>query len=370
MDWSSIVGGGASLLGGIASSIFSSSAQKRQIKAQQQENQKNRDFNAAQASLSRTYNTQMVREARAYDSPTAMMQRLKDAGLNPNLVYGDIGSGASVTVGNTGQAASASGGVGTALPDYSGLLQGIRQAADISLIKAQTENVRADTEKKESETQLNGKALEYYDELQKSNIANINADTSLKVTQKDVGEEEKKNLAKSTEVLGKSIEQMEIATDKMYQEIKNLEIDEQIKRVESFFKSSEYEATIKSILASANKDNAAAHLDYTQANDLVQTLWYRQMALQEQANEASASAWLKRAQRTSERLNSQFLQVTLDGAKIDLDVKQSTAHAAAWIDIGAQALGSLAGAFLGFGTGAKAFGIVGKGAKAVGGFGR
>lgn len=371
-DLGSAISSGLSLLGGVSSAAFSGRQSKKQLLTQVQENEKNRQFNAAQASLSRTYNTQSVNQARYYDSPQAMMQRLKDAGLNPNLVYGDIGSGSSVTVGNTGQSASSSGSAGTSLPDYSGLLNGIRAAADISLIKAQTDNVKADTENKESQTKLNGKALEYYDELQQSNIANINADTSLKVTQKDVGEEEKKNLAKSTESLSKGIEKMSAEIRKLNQETTNLSVDEQIRRVEAYFKSSEYQAQLNLMYAQANAANSSAYLSRTQANDLIQTLFYRQMALEQQANEASASAWLKRSQRVGQNKENQLLDIQIQGSKIDLDVKEDTAHAAAWINIIGEGIGSIAGAALGFGAaagGVKAIKGM-QGAKSVSGFAR
>lgn len=39
----------------------------------------------------------MLEDQRKYDSPSAQMQRLKDAGLNPNLIYGQMQSSASPT---------------------------------------------------------------------------------------------------------------------------------------------------------------------------------------------------------------------------------------------------------------------------------
>lgn len=136
MDWGSLIGGAGSLLGGITSSIFSHSAMKRQLKAQAEENQKNRDFNAEQARLAQQYNSRMVNEQNQYDSPSAQMDRLQQAGLNPNLVYGQMGN-ASVGVGSTSMQGSSSGSVGSGLPDYSGILQGVLGISKMAMEFAQ-----------------------------------------------------------------------------------------------------------------------------------------------------------------------------------------------------------------------------------------
>lgn len=66
----SLISGGASLLGSFGSSYLSNSAATRQ------QNRQN-DYNLSMWSLENQYN-----------SPTAQIQRLKEAGLNPNMIYG------------------------------------------------------------------------------------------------------------------------------------------------------------------------------------------------------------------------------------------------------------------------------------------
>lgn len=46
------------------------------------------------------YNLQMWNMQNAYDSPAAQMQRYKEAGLNPNLIYGQSNTGGSVSTAN------------------------------------------------------------------------------------------------------------------------------------------------------------------------------------------------------------------------------------------------------------------------------
>lgn len=45
-------------------------------------------YNSAEADKQRDWETEMLHETQAYNSPSAQMQRLRDAGLNPSLVYG------------------------------------------------------------------------------------------------------------------------------------------------------------------------------------------------------------------------------------------------------------------------------------------
>lgn len=138
--------GVSGLLAGVGStvgSIFNASANR---KFQQRENQKNRDFNAAQAALSRQYNSQMINQQNAYNSPSAVMDRLRKAGLNPNLAYGDIGSGAQVSVGSTSQSASSNGSVSPSNVDFSGLMQGLLVDSQIKLNEAQANKLNSDTD--------------------------------------------------------------------------------------------------------------------------------------------------------------------------------------------------------------------------------
>lgn len=134
---------GASVLGSIGS-IFSAN---KQLKAQREENEKNRKFNAEQASLSRQYNTQMVNAQNLYNDPSNVMRRLQAAGINPSLAYSQ-GSGSvlgSVGVGSTSQQASSSNGVSPVMPDFSGIQNSALMAAQIKLLNAQAKKVLADT---------------------------------------------------------------------------------------------------------------------------------------------------------------------------------------------------------------------------------
>lgn len=85
----SIISGGAGLIG---SGIGAWSAAKQTNKAAQTQLTATRETNEANAKLAReqqAWSEQMVDKQNAYNSPVQQMARYQEAGLNPNLIYGN-----------------------------------------------------------------------------------------------------------------------------------------------------------------------------------------------------------------------------------------------------------------------------------------
>lgn len=152
-DLYSVFSGGAGSLLSAVGSVWSTKQQKK-------ENQKNRDFQAKQAELSRQYNTQMVNSQNRYNSPSETVKRLLDAGINPALAYNNGASLGSVGVGSTSQMASGSGGVNPPGIDFSGITNAANMSAEYARTIAQKGLL-------ESQKGLSDKQLFYYDESQK-----------------------------------------------------------------------------------------------------------------------------------------------------------------------------------------------------------
>ncbi|UPW41679.1 DNA pilot protein [Peromfec virus RodF8_21] len=212
-----LISGAASLLGGVFSSSMSSASSKEQIAAQKEENQKDRDFNSAESAIARQfsadeaqkardYNTEMVNDQRNYDSASSQVQRLKEAGLNPNLIYQQLGN-SSVGVGSTSMqgsssAASHSGSVGGSLPDFSGL-------ANAGLAMAQARLANAQADKVDSERDLNEVELRYRDQLLKGSVDLQNLNISLGESSKSLNEEQLKVLSKTLAKIDEEIRLIE-----------------------------------------------------------------------------------------------------------------------------------------------------------------
>ena len=83
---------GTSLLGGAMGASAQSSANKTNMAIAKMNN----EYNQKMQDRQNAYNLDMWNKQNEYNSPTAQLQRYKDAGLNPNLIYG----GGSASAGN------------------------------------------------------------------------------------------------------------------------------------------------------------------------------------------------------------------------------------------------------------------------------
>lgn len=146
---------------------------EKQLQAQREENQLNRDYNTAEAEKSRNfvneqrlrsqeYQTQMVK-----DTPQLQVQGMREAGINPAVAFGHgtgvATGGSSVPSGTSAPSASFSTGLSpvpyqAANPavNFQQIAQGLsslasakEKGANVGLIEKQIENMAVDTETKQ-----------------------------------------------------------------------------------------------------------------------------------------------------------------------------------------------------------------------------
>lgn len=159
----SVVNIGSSLLNGIQAKKQYAQAEKMQeksIQAQKDENTRNMNFNASQSAAQRNWQEKMYEKQRedtyAYNDPSAVMSRLKSAGLNPALYYDGAGTGiVQASVGSGSSASSSATGIGDydmtnrAMQNLSqNMLQAQMQMAQISNINENTKATRIDNDYK------------------------------------------------------------------------------------------------------------------------------------------------------------------------------------------------------------------------------
>lgn len=109
-------------------------------------NRKNRAWQEKMYATQRADSLSDWQMQNAYNSPEQQMQRLRDAGLNPNLVYGD-----GNVQGNAGEVRSSQvGNPQTETPNISGITSGIQSGimayTDMKARQAQTDNLKAQNE--------------------------------------------------------------------------------------------------------------------------------------------------------------------------------------------------------------------------------
>lgn len=158
----SAISSGVSLIGNIVGNSQQNANVDKQIALQREENEKARAFNKAMAEQANQWSIDQWNRENQYNSPEAMRQRLRDAGVNADLFYG----------GNAQNTASASPSVTPVAPATPTDVSAIGQKATVgditnnvvnqSLAAAQIRKLEADKGKTKQETEnlkVEGKIL-------------------------------------------------------------------------------------------------------------------------------------------------------------------------------------------------------------------
>lgn len=150
MPWPAIIAGAANVAGAVGSYLSNRRAAKTARRNTDRTIQANREM----AEYAYSKDLEMWERQNMYNRPSAQMERFKDAGLNPNLIYGQ---------GTPGQAAQ--------MPQYNAPdqqynyapvanpMQFIGEFANLDIKQAQADNIRAQTRKVETDREIS-KAVE------------------------------------------------------------------------------------------------------------------------------------------------------------------------------------------------------------------
>ena len=148
-----VVGSLISGVGSIAGMIGQNKIVNKQIAAQREENRLNRYYNQMLARQQNQWNLEQWNRENAYNSPLAQMYRLRQAGLNPDLMYGQ---------GNAAGSPEMTSGAPSEPQDMSAMLskrsfgQTMQQILDREqqrrMNEAQIEAIKANTNKTNAET--------------------------------------------------------------------------------------------------------------------------------------------------------------------------------------------------------------------------
>lgn len=198
-----IISGASSLVSGLFGTFSQNSNTDKQVSAQAEENQKIRDYNLNLAKMQNQWNFDLWNRENEYNTPKAQMQRLADAGLNPDLFYQNGVSGMtaasspSMSAGApaTPQDMSAIGQKRTVGDAMQKSLQDAALGAHIRLMNAQADK----TEKEATGQDLKNQNILALD---KAALDKLLADTEL-------SKEEKKEVTQNIENLKKANTQLD-----------------------------------------------------------------------------------------------------------------------------------------------------------------
>lgn len=157
--------------------LFGNNSAKEQFKYQQQLNRE-----AFQ------HDVDMWNRQNAYNTPSAQMERLQAAGLNPNLVYGNGGATNTATNAPTYHAGSAPDVAAARLAAGSLANMGFNTALNAKLQQVQAENIQADTSLKETQGNLNqtNNEIALIDKYLKQNTVDVNVQYQLEKWKQDL----------------------------------------------------------------------------------------------------------------------------------------------------------------------------------------
>lgn len=257
------ISSGAGILSSIIGAISARKQMKASIRAQQEENQKTRQYNLMLAQLQNQWNIDQWNRENAYNDPTAMMQRYANAGLNKNLIYsqGNLSAASpEMTSGAPAESADMSGlGIMPTIGDAA--LRGF----DTALKAAQIRNIDADTEKKKNEAE----GQTYTNEILKSDAAFRNewnrsqldlngVKIDCEKSMKDFYDAKAGEARVSTDNLVETGNKIKEETAKLRAEIAVLDEEKKIKALEAIFKDKTFDLEVQNLVSKTNLNYAEA----------------------------------------------------------------------------------------------------------------
>lgn len=346
---------GLGFVSGLAGNISANKNIDKQITAQREENEKNREYNLNLARLQNQWNIEQWNRENAYNTPAAQRARLAAAGMNPDLAYGE---GVSANIAASSPEMTA--GAPSVPTDVSNLANkqtigdAVRSAMQLRLVESQAKANDAGAKKTDQETKnlavenniLSADALtramqnEWNIEFTKSQVYYNHA-----LAKESHANAE--NLAAKTNNLNVQTENLYVERDALFQKIKNMEIEVVQKKFDMWLKSKEFDLQVKQVMQSIKESDSRINLNYTQAADILATQTARVMNL-------NASTYLQGRQAENEIIKGMILDVNYDEAKFNFDQAKDFDSASRVADIAAKwmsglgaAVGSFAGAFVG-----------------------
>lgn len=292
-----LIGAATSLFAGIRASKQQQKIVAQQIQAQKEENEANRRYNLMLAEKQNRWNLEQWQRNNDYNTPSAVMSRLREAGVNPHMYY---------SKGN------AMGGVSTASPemtagapsspvDTSGLLQqrtygdAVQKAMEQSLLAASVRKTNAEAgladQKRETEeynTDIFESDAAFRNALNASSLRLTDMEIELKGSQKNLTDGQIGMLRYEAALLQKQMDKIDQENKLMEEQILNLSEERRSIILKRVLDSELVEAQCKELAAKT-------HLSYEEARDLAETRAARILNLntssQKMQNEAYSVAW-------------------------------------------------------------------------------
>lgn len=339
-----IIGGiGGAAISAIGSFFGNKSNRKESAEAFERESKFSREERLAQ----QAWIEQMYEKNNSYNSPAAQMQRLKEAGLNPDLMYsrGDVGN---ATAPEAPQQAMT--------PRYNVIPsntygQTAQIAADATLKAAQAR--LASSESKKADTEESLLTADYL--LRK---ARTESDIELNHSTIYVNHELGQLNHAEAEVAAKKLQEIDVAMSEARERINTMkaqqsQIDENMVQLkfDRYLRSKEFELLCKRTYQDMKESNSRIALNAAEVQDMMATQLARVMNLnastymiKKQGLLASEQAMTELYKQTGIDISNQHAKFNFDQAKNWDTTERFTNVATTWINSVSFAVGQFAGA--------------------------
>lgn len=274
-----VVGSLISGVGSIAGMIGQNKIVDKQIAAQREENRLNRYYNQMLARQQNEWNLQQWNRENAYNSPLAQMYRLRQAGLNPDLMYGQG------TTGNSAGSPEMTSGAPSEPQDMASLLskRSLGQTLSMSIEReqqrrmneAQIKAIEANTNKTNAETTginldnfVKNGTKEYMIQIAGVNVTNAQKSGQLTDAQRQAvyqGIEESKQ----------KIDESKATVDQIRALIDKLDFDKQQDAKRLILEEIKNNAEVRELYSRVNLNDSQTKLNENELDELVATFYFR-----------------------------------------------------------------------------------------------
>lgn len=315
LGWANL---GVSALSGIANFLGGNKNIDKQIKAQQEENRKNREYNLMLAQQQNQWNQEQWERENEFNTPANQIKRMKEAQLSPDMVYGN-GAAQSIAASSPQMTSGASSNPVdmSALGQKMTLGQAIQQTLSNEMMQAQIDNIKQKTKSEQQNTSILESDARFRDAINQGTINLNNLEIDLGNSKISLNSEQANVFRKQCAKLEQETKNLDAEYDKIRASIANIDSDTASRMLHDALDSAKVEAEIKKLASSIDVDLATA-------KRITTLLTYEKLGLQAQTAESWANVSIKGAEQVQIEATTESIRYDLSSAKKWIDIERGT----------------------------------------------
>lgn len=337
------VSAGTSFASGLFSGIGANKRQKRAIAAQKEENERARQYNKEMAAWYRDVERANLADEREYNLPSNVMQRLKDAGLNPDLIYSGGASGlvdsnvARASMPDSVPPADVAGPIMATPTAMESLFTGAAYAKTL----AETKNIKADTAKKTGEAEsLN---LDNYVKAATQNnaIQLSGLEVQLTKTQNEYTESQKSKIISEINDINEHVNLLKAQVSETWSKTANLDASTVATRTAAILNNRRFDLECQEFARRVRETDSKVSLSEAEAKAILVTMYAKVNNINADTALKQAHISLSGAQKTQVEHYTNSIDIHRDAAVFKLQQDQKYDDAQRIVTVANQATQSL-----------------------------